>query len=61
MTWLPLIALGGLLGFAGYGWAAFLEAVNPPVCSCSKGKVCAACLAESEAIRPKPEPTKEAA
>jgi hypothetical protein len=56
MTWLPLIALGGLLGFfAGYGWAAFLEAMNPPVCSCSKGKVCAACLAESEAIRPKPE------
>lgn len=30
-------------------------------CECAKGRICAACLAESEAIRPKPETTKEAA
>jgi hypothetical protein len=45
MTWLPLIALGGLLGFfAGYGWAAFLEAVNPATgCTCSRHRWDPAC------------------
>lgn len=46
--------------FAAWGWASLMVwiAACP---NCRKGALCADCLAASQEIRPKPEPTKEAA
>ena len=35
-------------------WASLMVRLADSGCQCAKGKVCAKCLAESEAIRPQP-------
>ena len=49
------LLLGAVAYFCAVGWATVLARWADAGCTCSKGKVCAKCLAESESIRPKPE------
>ena len=58
MTLLASLAQAALLGATAYvlarGWASLMTHLADAGCTCAKGKVCAKCLASSEAIRPKP-------